>query len=280
MWRASRRQLARRSAKPGRKAGWGCSALLKRRKFPCSPGRSCNARDPIGIGQHRPSGRAGRAEHRAGVGSATPAPLTCSSLPRFRSTQAVRMRDVSATTAAEPRQPAWIGPARAPIGALPRSANDARTGRSRPNRKGALSPPRSYAQPLDVARKRVTLAGCRCRASGRVRPCWDQAFPCYSPLTGGHRGRRRHRAHRGSTRLQAGQLCLVQLCGGIRPRLGAMGMEHVVSAYHMVGVRMMVLWRHCCGRRRFGRRGRRDIISSRRLWTETPARGCARAIGG
>ena len=33
----------------------------------------------------------------------------------------------------------------------------------------------------DVARNPVTAAG-RCRASGRVRPRWDQAFPCYSPL--------------------------------------------------------------------------------------------------
>jgi hypothetical protein len=51
------------------------------------------------------------------------------------------------------------------------------------NRKGALSPPRSYAQPLDVARERVTVAGRRrCRASGRVRPCWDPAYPCCSRL--------------------------------------------------------------------------------------------------
>jgi hypothetical protein len=59
------------------------------------------------------------------------APLTCSSLPQSMADQAVRTRDVSATSPAEPRQPARIGPAQAPIGALPRSANDAHTGRSR-----------------------------------------------------------------------------------------------------------------------------------------------------
>jgi hypothetical protein len=85
---------------------------------------------------------------------------------------------------AEPRQPAWIGPAQAPVGALPRPANDAHTGRSRPQSQGGSQPPRSNGQALDVARKRVTVAGRRCRASGRVRPCWDPAFPCCSPLTG------------------------------------------------------------------------------------------------
>jgi len=45
--------------------------------------------------------------------------------------------------------------------------------------------------------------------------------------------------------LQAGELCLVQLCGGIRPRLGAMGVEKPVSACHMVGVRMTMLWGRC-----------------------------------
>jgi hypothetical protein len=51
------------------------------------------------------------------------------------------------------------------------------------NRKGAPSHPRSNGQALDEARNPVTVAGRRCcRASGRVRPRWDQAFPCYSPL--------------------------------------------------------------------------------------------------
>jgi len=52
------------------------------------------------------------------------------------------------------------------------------------NRKGAPSPPRSNGQAFDEASNPVTVAGRRCRASGRVRPCWDQAFPCCSPLTG------------------------------------------------------------------------------------------------
>ena len=40
--------------KPGRKAVWGCSALLKLRKLACSPRRPPAMREtPIGIGQHR-----------------------------------------------------------------------------------------------------------------------------------------------------------------------------------------------------------------------------------
>ena len=84
---------------------------------------------------------------------------------------------VAATTGSD-----WTGPG-AGWGA-PRPANDAHSGRSRPQSQGGLQPPCSNAQPLDVARKRVSVAGRRRRASGRVRPCWDQAFPCYSPLTG------------------------------------------------------------------------------------------------
>ena len=102
--------------------------------------------------------------------------------PASRAAQAVRMRDVSETTPAEPRQPARIGPAQAPIGALPRPANDAHTGRSRPQSQGGS--PRSNGQAFDEARNPVTVAGRRCRASGRVRPCWDPAYPCCSPLTG------------------------------------------------------------------------------------------------
>ena len=42
--------------KPGRKAGWGCSALLKLRKLACSPRRPPAMREtPIGIGQRRPN---------------------------------------------------------------------------------------------------------------------------------------------------------------------------------------------------------------------------------
>jgi hypothetical protein len=58
-----------------------------------------------------------------------------------RHVQAVRMRDVSATTPAEPRQPARIGPARAPNGALPRPAGDAHAGRSKPQSQGGSQPP-------------------------------------------------------------------------------------------------------------------------------------------
>jgi len=139
---------------------------------------------PIGIGQHRPNGRAGRADHRAEAGSAAPRAAHLRVPPAIQGAQAVRMRDTSATTPAEPRQPARIGPAQAPNGALPRPAGDAHTGRHRPQSQGGSQPPCHNAQALDVARNPVTVAGRRCRASGRVRPRWDQAFPCYSPLTG------------------------------------------------------------------------------------------------
>jgi hypothetical protein len=110
------------------------------------------------------------------------APLTCSSLPRPGQPKLCACETCRETTPAEPRQPARIGPARAPIGALPRPANDAHTGRSRPQSQGGS--PRSNGQAFDEARNPVTVAGRRCRASGRVRPCWDPAYPCCSPLTG------------------------------------------------------------------------------------------------
>jgi hypothetical protein len=52
------------------------------------------------------------------------------------------------------------------------------------NREAAPSPPRSNGQAFDEARNPVTVADTRhrCKASARVRPRWDQAFPCYSPL--------------------------------------------------------------------------------------------------
>jgi hypothetical protein len=139
----------------------------------------------------QPPARAGPAPRRL-------APLSCSSLPRSRAAPAVRMRDAlqrpsgAATAGLDwtssganrgAPQPAWIGPAQAPIGALPRPANDAHTGRSRPQSQGGSQPPRSNGQAFDEARNPVAVAGHRrCRASGRVRPRWDQAFPCYSPL--------------------------------------------------------------------------------------------------
>jgi len=88
---------------------------------------------------------------RAGAGSAAPRTAHLRVPPAIqhalgmrqtpRAAQAVRMRDVSATTPAEPRQPAWIGPAQAPNGALSSAANDAHTGRSRPQSQGGSQPP-------------------------------------------------------------------------------------------------------------------------------------------
>ena len=50
--------------------------------------------------------------------------------------------------------------------------------------RGAPSPLRHNAQAFDDARNPVTVSDTRrrCKASGRVRPCWDQAFPCCSLL--------------------------------------------------------------------------------------------------
>jgi len=53
------------------------------------------------------------------------------------------------------------------------------------NRKGAPSPPRSNGQAFDEARNPVTVAGRRrYKASVPAHPCWDQAVPSCSPLTG------------------------------------------------------------------------------------------------
>jgi hypothetical protein len=69
--------------------------------------------------------------------------------------------------------------------ALPRPANDAHTGRSRPQSQGGSQPPRSNSQTFDVARNPVTVAGRRrYKASVPAHPCWDQAVPSCSPLTG------------------------------------------------------------------------------------------------
>jgi hypothetical protein len=113
-----------------------------------------------------------------------PAPLTCSSLPQSGQPKLCacetcrqrpqRSRDsrlgldrLGRRTGRSPGQPATH---------IPADLNR--------NRKGAPSPPRSNGQVFDEASNPVTVAGRRCRASGRVRPCWDQAFPCCSPLTG------------------------------------------------------------------------------------------------
>jgi len=226
---------------------------------------------PIGIGQHRPKGARtprvrthpefssthwdapnpshvpSRAGGRTGPALRRLAPLTCSSLPQSRAAQAVRTPDVSATTPAEPRQPAWIGPAQARDGAPPgQPTTHIPTDLDR-NRKGAPSPLATMLRRLTKLASGSTLRGAgavgRQTWSAHVGTRHTHAVP---PLHGWW-GRGHLRCHRGSTRLHAGQLCLVQLCGGIRPRLGAMGMEHLVSAHHMVRARVMVLWGHCRG---------------------------------
>jgi hypothetical protein len=113
-----------------------------------------------------------------------PAPLTCSSLP-----QSGQPKLCACETCRQ--RPQRSRDSRLGLDQLRR-----RTGRSagqpathmpadlNRNRKGAPSPPRSNGQVFDEASNPVTVAGRRCRASGRVRPCWDQAFPCCSPLTG------------------------------------------------------------------------------------------------
>ena len=143
--------------------------------MPCERPRSGSG----SIGRMR---HAGRAPERISI-ERRHAPLTCAFLPRSRAAQAVRMRRVGN----DPSGAATAGldwTAQAPTGALPRPANDAHTGRSRPQSQGGSQPPRSNGQAFDEARNPVTVAGRRCRASGRVRPRWDQAFPCCSPLTG------------------------------------------------------------------------------------------------
>ena len=121
--------LGRAANRRRRKAGWGCTASLRTH--------------PRRFRAHRDAPPHPCASRAAELGPALrrPAPLTCSSLPQSRAAQAVRMRDVSATTPAEPRQPARIGPARAPNGALPRPAGDAHTGRSKPQSQGGSQPP-------------------------------------------------------------------------------------------------------------------------------------------
>jgi GMC oxidoreductase len=65
-----------------------------------------------------------------------------------------------------------------------RPAGDASTGRSALQSQGCSQPPHHNAQEFGEARNPITVADIRrrCKGSGRVRPCWDQAFPCYSPL--------------------------------------------------------------------------------------------------
>jgi hypothetical protein len=118
---------------------------------------------------------------------------------------------------AEPRQPAWIGPAQAPIGALPRPANDAHTDIDR-NRKGAPSPLAAMVRRLtklaSVSPWRGAGAVGRQAGSAGVRTRHSHAVPPGA----GRRGRWRHRAHRGrwrhrTTCLKAGEFLLVKLIG-------------------------------------------------------------------
>ena len=123
----------------------------------------------------------------------------------------------------------------------PQRSRDSRLGLDQLRRRSGRSPQPTTHIPTDLDRNRK---GAPSPLATMLRRSTKLATR--SPWRGAHRWWGRHlRGHRGSTRLQAGELRLVQLCGGIRRRLGAMGMEHLVSARHMVGVRMMVLWRSC-----------------------------------
>jgi hypothetical protein len=69
--------------------------------------------------------------------------------------------------------------------ALSRPAGDAQAHRSRPQSQGGFQPPRSNGRAFDEARNPVTVAGRRrYKASVPAHPCWDQAVPSCSPLTG------------------------------------------------------------------------------------------------
>jgi hypothetical protein len=154
------------------------------------PADPCNARDPH---RDRPFSAAsaewGAQDAQNTELGAAPAlrrlaPLTCSFLPRSRAAQAVRMRDVSATTQRSRDSRLGLDQLRRRSGRFPGQPTTHIPADLDRNRKGAPSPPRSNGQAFDEARNPVTVAGRRCRASGRVRPRWDQAFPCCSPLTG------------------------------------------------------------------------------------------------
>ena len=138
---------------------------------------------PIGIGQHRPNAArrtrarthldraAPRAAHLrvppAIQGSPSCAHATCRQRPQRSRDSRLGLDQLRRRSGRSPGQPTTHIP-----------ADQDR------NRKGASSLPRSNGQAFDEASNPVTVAERRCRASGRVRPCWDQAFPCCSPLTG------------------------------------------------------------------------------------------------
>ena len=147
-----------------------------------------------------------------------------------KKTAASRLRSrTAAASAASPKQ--W--------------RHSQQTERGAPAPLTACSAARWSSRRINVARCRArSRAGCRCyRASAPVRPCWDRAFPCCSPLMG-WAWRPRGRRHR-APRLKAGEFLLVQLIGR-RPGQP----RHLVVMGGRVGgvVRVMVHRRHRRGR--------------------------------
>ena len=118
----------------------------------------------------------------ATAGSAAPRAAHLLVPPAIQGSPAVRIRDVSASTQRSRDSRLGLDQLRRRTGRSPAQPTTHIPADLDRNRKGAPSPPRSNGQAFDEARNPVTVAGRRCRASGRVRPRWDQAFPCYSPL--------------------------------------------------------------------------------------------------
>jgi hypothetical protein len=176
----------------------GMQCIAEAAETRCSPGRSCNARDPD---RDRPLGRmrhAGRAserisrffQHAFGCAKLQPCASRPAELgPALRRSLARRSRDpgqpnlCARETCRQRRQ-------RSRDSRLGLDQLRRRSGRSQGqptthtpadldrNRKGAPSPPRSNGQVFDEARNPVTVAGRRrCRASGPAHPCWDPAYP-------------------------------------------------------------------------------------------------------
>jgi hypothetical protein len=98
------------------------------------------------------------------------APLTCSALPQSRAAQAVRMRDVSATTQRSRDSRLGLDQLRRRSGSSPGQPATHIPADLDRNREGAPNPPRSNAQALDEARKRISVARCRacCSPLGSV----------------------------------------------------------------------------------------------------------------
>jgi hypothetical protein len=99
--------------------------------------------------------------------------------PKLCACQTCRQRPSGATTAGSD----WTGSGTGR--GVPQASRRRKYRPIRTTIAGGSQPPRHNAQALDEARNPVTVAGRRhCRASARVLPRWDQAFPCCSPLTG------------------------------------------------------------------------------------------------